>query len=101
MIKNGLIFGLPIQVVCATIAIRNEQSTDVSEAIQLATLFFAFLAAPLLSMLYVGILLKLIMTKPHLVTWMRPAGRMSLTVYISESVLAGRHFDIAIRSRAQ
>jgi len=27
MIKNGLIFGLPIQVVCATVAIRNEQSS--------------------------------------------------------------------------
>jgi uncharacterized protein len=92
MIKNGLIFGLPIQVVCATIAIRNEQSTDVSEAIHLATLFFAFLAAPLLSMAYVGILLKLIMEKPNLVAWMRPAGQMSLTVYIGESVLASLIF---------
>ena len=92
MIKNGLIFGLPIQVVCATIAIRNEQSADVSEAINLATLFFAFLAAPLLSMFYVGVILKLIMTKPHLVAWMRPAGRMSLTVYIGESVLASLIF---------
>ena len=92
MIKNGLIFGLPIQVVCATVAIRNEQSADVSEAIHLATLFFAFLAAPLLSMAYVGILLKLIMEKPNLVTWMRPAGQMSLTVYIGESVLASLIF---------
>ena len=92
MIKNGLVFGLPIQVVCATIAIRNEQSADVSEAIHLATLFFAFLAAPLLSMAYVGILLKLIMEKPNLVTWMRPAGQMSLTVYIGESVLASLIF---------
>ena len=92
MIKNGLIFGLPIQLACATIAIRNEQSTDVSEAIHLATLFFAFLAAPLLSMVYVGVILKLIMTKPHLVAWMRPAGQMSLTVYIGESVLASLIF---------
>jgi uncharacterized protein len=92
MIKNGLIFGLPIQVVCATIAIRNEQSADVSEAIHLATLFFAFLTAPLLSMVYVGVILKLIMTKPHLVAWMRPAGQMSLTVYIGESVLASLIF---------
>ena len=92
MIKNGLVFGLPIQVVCASIAIRNEQSADVSEAIHLATLFFAFLAAPLLSMAYVGILLKLIMDKPKLVVWMRPAGQMSLTVYIGESVLASLIF---------
>lgn len=92
MIKNGLIFGLPIQVVCATVAIRNEQSAVVSEAVHLATLFFAFLAAPLLSMAYVGILLKLIMDKPNLVAWMRPAGQMSLTVYIGESVLASLIF---------
>ena len=92
MIKNGLIFGLPIQVVCAAIAIRNEQSADVSEAIHIVTLFFAFLAAPLLSMVYVGVTLKLIITKPHLVAWMRPAGQMSLTVYIGESVLASLIF---------
>ena len=43
-------------------------------------------------MFYVGVILKLIMTKPHLVAWMRPAGRMSLTVYIGESVLASLIF---------
>lgn len=88
MIKNGLFFGLPIQISLATVAIRNEQSAEVSEAIHLATLFFAFLTAPLLSMAYVGILLKLLISKPHVVTWMRPAGKMSLTVYIGESILA-------------
>jgi uncharacterized protein len=32
------------------------------------------------------------MTKPHLVAWMRPAGRMSLTVYIGESIFASLIF---------
>lgn len=92
MIKTGLIFGLPIQLLLATFAIRNEQSADVSEAIHLITLFLAFMAAPLLSMAYVGAILKCIENRPHLVTWMAPAGKMSLTVYIGESIFASLIF---------
>jgi uncharacterized protein len=92
MIKNGLIFGLPIQLALATIAIRNEQSADVSEAIHLITLFLAFIAAPLLSMAYVGFILKFLVIRPRLVTWMAPAGKMSLTVYIGESIFASLIF---------
>lgn len=92
MIKNGIIFGLPIQVACATIAIRNEQSAETSEAIHLLTLFYSFLSAPLLSMAYVGLILKILSTRPHLVIWMNPAGKMSLTVYLAESMLASLIF---------
>lgn len=92
MIKTGLIFGLPIQLLLASFAIRNEQSADVSEAIHLITLFLAFMAAPLLSMAYVGAILKLIQNRPNLVTWMAPAGKMSLTVYIGESIFASLIF---------
>lgn len=92
MIRNGIIFGVPIQVGCAFLAIRNEQSTDVSEAIHLATLFFAFLSAPLLSMVYVGTILKLTQDRPNWVKWMAPAGKMSLTVYIGESICASLIF---------
>ena len=92
MIKTGLILGLPIQLLLATFAIRNEQSADVSEAIHLITLFLAFMAAPLLSMAYVGAILKCIENRPHLVSWMAPAGKMSLTVYIGESIFASLIF---------
>ncbi len=92
MIKTGLIFGLPIQLLLASFAIRNEQAADVSEAIHLITLFLAFMAAPLLSMAYVGAILKLIQNRPNLVTWMAPAGKMSLTVYIGESIFASLIF---------
>jgi uncharacterized protein len=91
-IKTGLILGLPIQLLLATFAIRNEQSADVSEAIHLITLFLAFMAAPLLSMAYVGAILKCIENRPHLVSWMAPAGKMSLTVYIGESIFASLIF---------
>ncbi|MEY4657343.1 MAG: hypothetical protein RL466_156 [Actinomycetota bacterium] len=92
MIKTGLILGLPIQLLLATFAIRNEQSADVSEAIHLITLFLAFMAAPLHSMAYVGAILKCIENRPHLVSWMAPAGKMSLTVYIGESIFASLIF---------
>lgn len=91
-IKTGLILGLPIQLLLATFAIRNEQSANVSEALHLITLFLAFMAAPLLSMAYVGAILKCIENRPHLVSWMAPAGKMSLTVYIGESIFASLIF---------
>lgn len=88
MIRYGFFIGLPIQVILAWILVRNEQSLNVSEATFIGTTVLAFAAAPLLSMGYVGLILRLIKTKSTLVAWMSPAGRMSLTVYISQSILA-------------
>ena len=87
MIKVGFSIGLPIQVLTAFLLVRNEQSVAPSEAIYLSTLFFGFLTAPLLSMAYVGVIRRLLSIKPTVVTWMAPAGQMSLTNYISQSVL--------------
>lgn len=92
MIKRGLIFGLPIQMIAATILVRNEQSGDPSEGIYLSSLFLGFLSAPLLSMAYLGLIRKLAISKPKTVSWMQPAGRMSLTVYISQSVITSLIF---------
>ena len=87
MIKFGLFIGLPIQALAALLLVRNEQSAEPSEAVYLSTLFLGFLTAPLLSMAYVGIIRKLVIAKPQAVLWMRAAGKMSLTNYISQSVL--------------
>jgi len=92
LIRRGLIFGAPIQIVAAMILVRNEQSTTPSEGIYLLSLFASFLAAPLMSVVYIGILRKLVEDKPQLVSWMIPAGKMSLTVYISQSVLTSMIF---------
>ena len=91
MIK-GLFFGLPIQVVAAAVLLRNEQAAEPSESIYLVALFISFVSAPLLSMFYVGVIRKLVEEKPHLVLWMMPAGKMSLTVYISQSVVTSLIF---------
>lgn len=87
MIKFGLLIGLPLQVFAAFFLVRNEQSVEPSEAVYLSTLFLGFLTAPLLSMVYVGIIRKLVIAKPQAVSWMASAGKMSLTNYISQSVL--------------
>lgn len=88
LIKTGFLLGAPIQIIAALVLVRNEQSAEPSEAIYLLALLTSFIAAPLLSMGYVGLIRKLVEEKPHLVSWMKPAGQMSLTVYISQSVIA-------------
>jgi uncharacterized protein len=87
MIRLGLLVGLPIQAFAAFLLVRNEQSAEPSEAVYLSSVFFGFLTAPLLSMAYVGIIRKLVIAKPQAISWMAPAGKMSLTNYISQSVL--------------
>ena len=88
LIKTGFLLGAPIQIIAALVLVRNDQSAEPSEAIYLLALLTSFIAAPLLSMGYVGLIRKLVEEKPHLVSWMKPAGQMSLTVYISQSVIA-------------
>ena len=87
LIRRGLLIGAPVQILSAAILVRNEQNASPSEGIYLLALFASFVAAPLMSMVYVGVIRKLVEEKPHLVSWMMPAGKMSLTVYISQSIL--------------
>jgi uncharacterized protein len=92
-IKRGLIFGAPIQIIAAAVLLQNERAAEPSEGIYLLALFASFIAAPLLSMFYVGVIRKLVEEKPHLVSWMRPAGQLSLTIYISQSVITSLIFS--------
>ena len=92
LMKIGLLLGAPIQIVSAAILVSNEQSAEPSEAIHVLALFVSFIAAPLLSMFYVGLIRKLVEEKPHLVLWIKPAGKVSLTIYISQSVITSMIF---------
>jgi uncharacterized protein len=92
LIKKGLILGLPIQIIAAVILLQNEQSAEPSESVYLISLFVSFVTAPLLSMFYVGLIRKLVEERPQLVMWMKPAGKMSLTIYISQSVITSLIF---------
>lgn len=93
LIKKGLILGLPIQIIAAAILLQNEQSAEPSESVYLISLFVSFVTAPLLSMFYVGLIRKLVEERPNLVLWVKPAGKMSLTIYISQSVITSLIFS--------
>ena len=93
LIKTGLFLGAPIQIIAAVILVQNEQSADPSEATYLIALFASSVAAPLMSMFYIGVIRKLVEEKPQLVEWMKPAGKMSLTIYISQSVITAWIFS--------
>jgi uncharacterized protein len=92
LMKIGLLLGAPIQIVSAAMLASNEQSVEPSEATHVLALFVSFIAAPLLSMFYVGLIRKLVEEKPHLVLWIKPAGKVSLTIYISQSVITSMIF---------
>lgn len=87
LMKVGLLLGAPIQLLSAALLVWNEQKAEPSEATHLLALFVSFIAAPLLSMFYVGLIRKLVEERTNIVSWMKPAGRMSLTIYISQSVI--------------
>jgi uncharacterized protein len=92
LMKIGLLLGAPIQIVSAAMLVSNEQSAEPSEATHVLALVVSFIAAPLLSMFYVGLIRKLVEEKPHLVLWIKPAGKVSLTIYISQSVITSMIF---------
>jgi uncharacterized protein len=92
LMKIGLLLGAPIQIVSAAMLVSNEQSAEPSEATHVLALFVSFIAAPLLSMFYVGLIRKLVEEKPHLVLWIKPAGKVSLSIYISQSVITSMIF---------
>jgi len=93
LIKTGLFLGAPIQIIAAVILLQNEQSANSSEATYLIALSASFVAAPLMSMFYIGVIRKLVEEKPQLVEWMKPAGKMSLTIYISQSMITAWIFS--------
>ena len=92
LMKKGFFIGAPIQIVAAIALVRNEQTAEPSEAIYLISLFTSFIAAPLMSLFYISVIRKMVEDKPQYVTWMVPAGKMSLTVYISQSVITSLVF---------
>jgi uncharacterized protein len=92
LMKTGFFIGAPIQIVAAIALVRNEQTAESSEAIYLISLFTSFIAAPLMSIFYISVFRKMVEDKPKYVTWMVPAGKRSLTVYISQSVITSLAF---------
>ncbi len=92
MITRGLLYGLPLQIIAAAVFVYNELAAQPSEAIFLTAIAVTFVAAPPLSMAYIGIVRRLVAEHPTTVAWVAPAGRMSLSMYIGQSVLVSMIF---------
>ena len=86
-LKIGLFVGLPLEIAAGYISVTALKSTNSGETIGTLAIVTYFLVAPLLSLAYIQILLLLISNRDSLVSWMAPAGRMSLTTYISQSII--------------
>ena len=84
----GLAVGLPLQVVAGILQVNAITAGDgwFSPAGALG-LALGFCTAPILTAGYVGTVALLIARRPGFMSFTAPAGRMSLTVYIGESVL--------------
>ena len=87
----GLTLGLPIQLLSAYIFIQNAVAENYSYGTYLLSIAINFLAAPILSAGYVG-LLWLLSRKLQL-GLLSSAGKYSLTIYLSQSVVFATLFS--------
>ena len=86
MLSWGLGLGLVVQSALGALWITNLQSATPSATLDLIAVFGGFLTAPLLSVGYVGLVLWIVQSRPRLLNGLAPMGRMSLTVYLSQSL---------------
>lgn len=82
----GVLLGVPLQAATTTLAFTTNQGPH-AEAIALTGVILGFLTAPVLSAGYVGLFGLMSARSPELFRVSEPAGRMSLTIYLSESAL--------------
>ena len=87
MTKYGLGLGLPIQVLAGIIFTVNENSINRSESLYFWMLVASLIFAPLLSMGYIGLILKQLEKSNQWLMQLSFPGRMSLTNYISQSLV--------------
>lgn len=87
MVKYGLGLGLPIQIFTGVIFMVNENSENRSESLYFWVLVASFIFAPLLSMGYIGFILKQLEKSGRWLMQLSFPGRMSLTNYILQSLV--------------
>ena len=87
MIKFGLRLGLPIQILAGIFFVMNENSPARSESRYIWLLVISIIFAPLLSMGYIGLILKHLERSGSFLMQLSFPGRMSLTNYISQSII--------------
>jgi uncharacterized protein len=90
LILWGFLVGLPVQALSAWLFLSNSIGAD-SIGIYLISLFINLLGAPILSAAYVALLWKIAQKAKLLL--LSSAGRMSLTIYLGESIVAATIFS--------
>lgn len=89
----GLSVGLPVQCVAAWLQVTSLGTGQGSSQVNVVGTALGFATAPLLSAGYVGALALLCIDRPNALAWTRPAGRVSLSLYIGESVVLSLVFS--------
>ena len=87
MMGWGLGLGLGLQVFFAGVWVINMTAATPSVTLELAALFGSFVTAPVLSVGYVGLIIAIVRARPAVLAWLGNMGRMSLTVYLGQSLL--------------
>lgn len=87
MMGWGLGLGLALQVFFVGLWLVNAQSAEPSTTLELAAFFGGFVTAPLLTAGYIGLIITMVRAIPKALGWVGNMGRMSLTVYLGQSVL--------------
>lgn len=87
MIGWGLGLGLGLQLFFAGVWVVTMTSATPSVALELGAFFGSWVTAPLLSVGYVGLVLTVVRARPAALAWLGAMGRMSLTVYLGQSLL--------------
>lgn len=83
----GWSVGLPLQVISAGLQVVGTSQGEASSLISLSGIALCLITAPILAAGYLGTIALSIHRWPNFLSIMEPAGRMSLTTYIGESVL--------------
>jgi uncharacterized protein len=89
----GLGVGLPVQIGFAAAWLANAASSSPLEAVAFGSTVGSIVTAPLLSAGYLAAVVALVRARPVVLAWLASAGRWSLTVYLSQSVVLSLVFS--------
>ena len=83
----GWSIGLPLQIAAAALQVTALAEGEPSSPWAMFGLAIGLISAPILTAGYISTVILVINRKPNFLAFMAPAGQMSLTVYLSESIL--------------
>ena len=92
MAIRGLAIGLPLQALGAWLFVLSVSATETSYGLYLMSITVTFMTAPLLSSAYLGLLWLLVARRGN-IPLLAAAGRHSLTIYLSQSLIFATLFS--------